>query len=134
MQAPPYSQLARQFLELWQTQMSTVLNDREFIRSMVETVRAKRSPRVRPCQRLVKVDEGEGRKIGCTRPLAVVTCYPSNPTAYVADLDFYKELVPFAKKHGIFILSDLAYAEVYFDDNPPPSRKLAMSRSMIASR
>src|SRR6266705_2190781 len=55
------------------------------------------------------------------KPLAVVTCYPSNPTAYVADLDFYKELVPFAKKHGIFILSDLAYAEVYFDDQPPPS-------------
>ena len=55
------------------------------------------------------------------KPIAVVVCYPSNPTAYVADLDFYKELVPFAKKHGIFILSDLAYAEVYFDDNPPPS-------------
>jgi alanine-synthesizing transaminase len=54
------------------------------------------------------------------KPLAVVVCYPSNPTAHVADLDFYKELVPFAKKHGIFILSDLAYAEVYFD-NPPPS-------------
>ncbi len=55
------------------------------------------------------------------KPLAVVVCYPSNPTAYVADLDFYKELVPFAKKHGIFVLSDLAYAEVYFDHNPPPS-------------
>jgi alanine-synthesizing transaminase len=55
------------------------------------------------------------------KPLAVVVCYPSNPTAYVADLDFYKELVPFAKKHGIFVLSDLAYAEVYFDDDPPPS-------------
>jgi alanine-synthesizing transaminase len=55
------------------------------------------------------------------KPLAVVVCYPSNPTAYVADLDFYKELVPFAKKHGIFVLSDLAYAEVYFDDSPPPS-------------
>ena len=55
------------------------------------------------------------------KPIAVVVCYPSNPTAYVADLDFYKELVPFAKKHGIFVLSDLAYAEVYFDDNPPPS-------------
>jgi alanine-synthesizing transaminase len=55
------------------------------------------------------------------KPLAVVVCYPSNPTAYVADLDFYKELVPFAKKHGVFILSDLAYAEVYFDNNPPPS-------------
>src|SRR5499425_2786098 len=55
------------------------------------------------------------------KPLSVVVCYPSNPTAYVADLDFYKELVPFAKKHGIFILSDLAYSEVYFDDQPPPS-------------
>src|SRR5579862_3545293 len=55
------------------------------------------------------------------KPIAVVVCYPSNPTAYVADLDFYKELVPFAKKHGIFILSDLAYAEVYFDGEPPPS-------------
>src|SRR5215218_3594009 len=55
------------------------------------------------------------------KPLALVVCYPSNPTAYVADLDFYKELVPFAKRHGIFILSDLAYAEVYFDDNNPPS-------------
>src|SRR6185312_815284 len=55
------------------------------------------------------------------KPIAAVVCYPSNPTAHVADLDFYKELVPFAKKHGIFILSDLAYAEVYFDNNPPPS-------------
>jgi alanine-synthesizing transaminase len=55
------------------------------------------------------------------KPLAVVVCYPANPTAYVADLDFYRDLVSFAKKHGIFILSDLAYAEVYFDGNPPPS-------------
>jgi alanine-synthesizing transaminase len=55
------------------------------------------------------------------KPIAVVVCYPSNPTAHVASLDFYKELVPFAKKHDVFILSDLAYAEVYFDNNPPPS-------------
>src|SRR6201747_2333098 len=56
------------------------------------------------------------------KPLAVVVCYPSNPSAAVADLDFYKDLVAFAKKHEILILSDLAYAEVYFDDaNPPPS-------------
>jgi alanine-synthesizing transaminase len=55
------------------------------------------------------------------KPIAVVVCYPANPTAYVADLDFYKELVLFAKRHGIFVLSDLAYAEVYFDNNPPPS-------------
>src|SRR5499426_630447 len=56
------------------------------------------------------------------KPIALIVCYPSNPTAYVADLDFYRDLVAFAKKHEIFILSDLAYAEVYFDDkNPPPS-------------
>jgi alanine-synthesizing transaminase len=56
------------------------------------------------------------------KPLALVVCYPSNPTAYVASLDFYRDLVAFAKRHEILILSDLAYAEVYFDDqNPPPS-------------
>ena len=55
------------------------------------------------------------------KPLALVVCYPSNPTAYVADIDFYRELVPFARKHNILVLSDLAYSEVYFDDNPPPS-------------
>ena len=56
------------------------------------------------------------------KPLAVIVCYPSNPTAHVASLDFYRDLVAFAKKHGLFILSDLAYAEVYFDDkDPPPS-------------
>ena len=55
------------------------------------------------------------------RPIAVVVCYPANPTACVVDLGFYRDLVAFAKRHGIFILSDLAYAEVYFDDRPPPS-------------
>jgi alanine-synthesizing transaminase len=55
------------------------------------------------------------------KPIAMVVCYPSNPTAYVAELDFYKDLVAFAKKHEVFILSDLAYAEVYFDEHVPPS-------------
>ena len=55
------------------------------------------------------------------KPIALIVCYPSNPTAYVATLDFYKDLVAFAKKHEIFILSDLAYAELYFDGQPPPS-------------
>jgi alanine-synthesizing transaminase len=55
------------------------------------------------------------------RPIALILNYPSNPTAYLADLDFYRDVVAFARRHGIFLLSDLAYAEVYFDDNPPPS-------------
>src|SRR5215203_6293439 len=40
------------------------------------------------------------------KPLAVVVCYPANPTAYVANLDFYRDLVSFAKRHGLLILSD----------------------------
>jgi alanine-synthesizing transaminase len=55
------------------------------------------------------------------KPLALVVCYPANPTAAVADLDFYKDVIAFAKKHSLIVLSDLAYAEVYFDDDPPPS-------------
>jgi alanine-synthesizing transaminase len=55
------------------------------------------------------------------KPIALVVCYPSNPTAYVASLDFYRDLVAFAKKHDLILLSDLAYAEVFFDDDPPPS-------------
>lgn len=54
-------------------------------------------------------------------PSALVVNYPSNPTAQVVDLDFYKDLVAFAKRHEIYLLSDLAYSEIYFDDNPPPS-------------
>ena len=55
------------------------------------------------------------------RPIALIVCYPSNPTACVADLDFYRDVVTFAKKHELLVLSDLAYAEVYFDNDPPPS-------------
>jgi len=55
------------------------------------------------------------------KPIAMVVCYPSNPTAYVANLDFYRDLVAFAKKHDLILLSDLAYSEVYFNGEPPPS-------------
>ncbi|TDQ83398.1 alanine-synthesizing transaminase [Dongia mobilis] len=55
------------------------------------------------------------------KPLAVIVNYPSNPTAEVASLDFYREVVEFCRRHGIFIISDIAYAEVYFDGKPPPS-------------
>ncbi len=54
-------------------------------------------------------------------PVAIVVNFPSNPTAQICDLDFYRELVAFARRHHIWLLSDLAYAEIYFDGNPPPS-------------
>src|SRR5215475_2602077 len=55
------------------------------------------------------------------KPLAVVVNFPSNPTAEVASLDFYAEVLGFCRQHGIYVISDIAYAEVYFDGNPPPS-------------
>ena len=55
------------------------------------------------------------------KPLALILNYPSNPTALVATLDFYKDVIAFAKKHDIIVLSALAYSEIYFDGAPPPS-------------
>jgi alanine-synthesizing transaminase len=54
-------------------------------------------------------------------PLALVLNFPANPTAMVVNLDFYDQVVRFCREHGIIIISDLAYAEIYFDGNPPPS-------------
>jgi alanine-synthesizing transaminase len=54
-------------------------------------------------------------------PLALVLNFPSNPTAQVVNLEFYEKVVAFCRKHEIYILSDLAYAEIYFDAEPPPS-------------
>jgi alanine-synthesizing transaminase len=55
-------------------------------------------------------------------PLALVVNYPSNPTAQMVGLEFYKEIVALAKRHTLWVLSDLAYADTYFDDaNKPPS-------------
>lgn len=54
-------------------------------------------------------------------PSAMVLNFPSNPTAQVVDLDFYKEAVKVAKANDIVLISDLAYSEIYFDGNPPPS-------------
>ena len=55
------------------------------------------------------------------KPTALIVNFPSNPTAMLADLDFYRAIVAFARRHEIWIMSDLAYAEIYFGDKPPPS-------------
>jgi alanine-synthesizing transaminase len=55
------------------------------------------------------------------KPTAVIVNFPSNPTALVAPIEFYRELVALCRKHDLFILSDLAYAELYYGDTPPPS-------------
>ncbi len=55
------------------------------------------------------------------KPIAMVLNFPSNPTALTATREFYAEAVQLAKQEGLIILSDLAYAEIYFDGEPPPS-------------
>ncbi len=55
------------------------------------------------------------------KPIAIVVSFPSNPTAKTCTLNFYRELVKIAKENEVWILSDLAYAEIYFENNPPPS-------------
>ena len=55
------------------------------------------------------------------KPLAVVMSFRRIRRQWSSELDFYKEAVALCKKLDIIILSDIAYAELYFDGNPPPS-------------
>jgi alanine-synthesizing transaminase len=63
-------------------------------------------------------------------PVALVINYPSNPTAEVRDLAFYREVVEFCRKRSIFILSDVAYSEIYFDETKPPPSILEVPGAM----
>ena len=55
------------------------------------------------------------------KPKALVLNYPTNPTGYTCSLEFYEQAVDFCRHHEIWILSDIAYSELYFDGVPPPS-------------
>jgi len=55
------------------------------------------------------------------RPTVLVVSYPSNPTAETVDLAFYERLVAWARENEVWVLSDLAYSELYYDGNPTPS-------------
>ena len=79
-----------------------------------------RSIPVEPDENFIPALE-RGVRHSIPKPLAMILNYPSNPSALVASLDFYKDVVAFARKNEIVILSDLAYSEIYFDGNPPPS-------------
>ncbi|MBX3597159.1 MAG: LL-diaminopimelate aminotransferase [Rhizobiaceae bacterium] len=79
-----------------------------------------RSLQVEPDDKFIPALE-RGVRHSIPKPIALILNYPSNPTAMVASLDFYKDVVAFARKNDIIILSDLAYSEIYFDGNPPPS-------------
>ncbi len=47
--------------------------------------------------------------------------YPNNPVAAVADLDFFRKVVDFAKKYDVLVCHDFAYSELAYDNYRPPS-------------
>lgn len=55
------------------------------------------------------------------KPRAVLCSFPHNPTTAVADLDFFAQLVEFAKQRDVAVVHDLAYADLVFDAERAPS-------------
>jgi alanine-synthesizing transaminase len=55
------------------------------------------------------------------RPKVLVLSYPHNPTTEVVDLDFFQQVVDFAKAHDIMVVHDFAYADLTFDGYQAPS-------------
>ena len=76
-------------------------------------------PALSPEQYLAGIDRAV--KHSAPAPSVLIVSYPSNPTAQWVDLDFYREAIRLAKKHDLLVLSDVAYSEIYFEGNPPPS-------------
>lgn len=76
-------------------------------------------PALSPEEYLAGIDKA--MKHSAPPPTVLVVSYPSNPTAQWVDLEFYREVIRLARKHDLLVLSDIAYSEIYFEDNPPPS-------------
>ncbi len=76
-------------------------------------------PALSPEQYLEGIDRAVKHSV--PKPTVLIVSYPSNPTAQWVDLDFYREVIALARKHDLLVLSDIAYSEIYFEDNPPPS-------------
>jgi alanine-synthesizing transaminase len=55
------------------------------------------------------------------RPKMLILNFPSNPTTQCVDLEFFKKVVAIAKEYGVFVVHDLAYADIVFDGYQAPS-------------
>src|SRR3546814_1249112 len=64
-------------------------------------------------------------------PIALIVSFPANPTAMTVDLAFYEAIIDFAKKRNNWVISDLAYSEIYFDGYPPPSILQEIGRAHV---
>jgi alanine-synthesizing transaminase len=71
-------------------------------------------------------------KFTVPRPSVLVVNYPSNPTSETVDLAFYERLVAWARDNNVWIISDLAYSELYYDGKPTVSVLQVKSAKDIA--
>lgn len=55
------------------------------------------------------------------KPKLLILCYPHNPTTEIANLDFFQEIVDFARENDILVIHDFAYADLVFDGHEAPS-------------
>ncbi len=55
------------------------------------------------------------------RPKMLVLNFPSNPTGHCVELDFYEKVVRVAREHSIWVVQDLAYADLCYDGYQAPS-------------
>ncbi|MDD6181094.1 MAG: aminotransferase class I/II-fold pyridoxal phosphate-dependent enzyme [Desulfovibrionaceae bacterium] len=55
------------------------------------------------------------------KPKVLFICYPHNPTTEVTTLEFFQKVVDFAKEHNLWVIHDLAYADLVFDGYKAPS-------------
>ncbi|MFW6004893.1 MAG: alanine transaminase [Desulfonatronovibrionaceae bacterium] len=55
------------------------------------------------------------------QPKVLIICYPHNPTTAVVDENFFQKIVDFAREHKIYVIHDLAYADLCFDGYKAPS-------------
>lgn len=55
------------------------------------------------------------------KPKMIVLGFPSNPTAQCVELEFFERVIALARKHDIFVVHDLAYADIVFDGWKAPS-------------
>jgi alanine-synthesizing transaminase len=55
------------------------------------------------------------------KPVALVLNFPANPTGACVDLAFFERIVDTARRNGLWVIHDLAYADIVFDGYQPPS-------------
>ena len=55
------------------------------------------------------------------KPKMIIVNFPGNPTTQCVDLSFFEKLLEIARQHGVYVVHDLAYADIVFDDYKAPS-------------